>query len=182
MRAFRSGLLIAATSLLPMVALAGPDAFSTGPVIEGYGPSALVEGFTKIPDDMVLKVAFDTAKAGQEGGVNRTLESAARFLNMHGKAGVSPDRIDLAVIIHGPAVMDILKSDAYADRHDGADNVSAPLIKALRKHNVRIIVCGQTAAYRDVAPDDMVPGVEMDLSAMTAHARLQQQGYTLNPF
>jgi hypothetical protein len=28
----------------------------------------------------------------------------------------------------------------------------------------------------------ILPGVEMALSAMTAHALLLQQGYTLNPF
>jgi len=28
----------------------------------------------------------------------------------------------------------------------------------------------------------LLPGVEMALSAMTAHAILQQEGYTLNPF
>jgi len=29
---------------------------------------------------------------------------------------------------------------------------------------------------------DLLPNVEMALSAMTAHALLQQDGYTLNPF
>ncbi|HBH44411.1 MAG TPA: hypothetical protein DDY28_08390, partial [Hyphomonas atlantica] len=43
-------------------------------------------------------------------------------------------------------------------------------------------LCGQTAAYRDVTKADLLPGVEMSLSAMTAHAQLQQDGYTLNPF
>ncbi|VVS99449.1 hypothetical protein ERY430_40383 [Erythrobacter sp. EC-HK427] len=33
-----------------------------------------------------------------------------------------------------------------------------------------------------VEHDDLIEGVEMALSAMTAHALLQQQGYTINPF
>jgi hypothetical protein len=33
-----------------------------------------------------------------------------------------------------------------------------------------------------VKTEDLLPGVEMALSAMTAHALLQQQGYTFNPF
>jgi intracellular sulfur oxidation DsrE/DsrF family protein len=49
-------------------------------------------------------------------------------------------------------------------------------------HGVRFIVCGQSASVYNVAKDDLVPGVEMNLSAMTAHAQLQQQGYTVNPF
>jgi intracellular sulfur oxidation DsrE/DsrF family protein len=47
---------------------------------------------------------------------------------------------------------------------------------------VRIFVCGQSAAYYDVTTNDLLPGVEMALSAMTVHALLQQQGYSLNPF
>ena len=35
---------------------------------------------------------------------------------------------------------------------------------------------------RRVGHEDMLPGVEMALSAMTAHAVLQQAGYRLNPF
>ena len=33
-----------------------------------------------------------------------------------------------------------------------------------------------------VANEDLLPGIEVGLSAMTAHALLQQQGYTVNPF
>tara|TARA_Y100000588_G_scaffold170524_1_gene184375 strand:+ start:507 stop:614 length:108 start_codon:yes stop_codon:yes gene_type:complete len=33
-----------------------------------------------------------------------------------------------------------------------------------------------------VKQQQLIPGVQMALSAMTAHAQLQQQGYTLNPF
>jgi intracellular sulfur oxidation DsrE/DsrF family protein len=43
-------------------------------------------------------------------------------------------------------------------------------------------VCGQSAAFNDVTNEDLLPGVHMALSAMTAHAQLQQEGYTLNPF
>jgi intracellular sulfur oxidation DsrE/DsrF family protein len=161
-------------------AFAGPDDFTTGPVIEDFGPAAAVPGAAPIPGDVRFRVAFDAVDDADE--LNRTLVSAARFLNMNGKAGVGPERIDLAVVIHGGAVMDVLDKEAHAARKDGADNPNAPLVAALRERGVRVIVCGQTAAYRGVAADDLLPGVEMDLSAMTAHARLQQDGFTLNPF
>ena len=47
---------------------------------------------------------------------------------------------------------------------------------------VHIILCWQSVAFYGVSHEDMLPGVEMALSAMTAHAILQQEGYTLNPF
>ena len=39
-----------------------------------------------------------------------------------------------------------------------------------------------SAAAYGVAKGDLIPGVELALSAMTAHAQLQQAGYTVNPF
>lgn len=47
---------------------------------------------------------------------------------------------------------------------------------------MRVILCGQSAAASGIERVDLLPGVEMALSAMTAHALLQQDGYTLNPF
>ncbi|MEM7727993.1 MAG: DsrE family protein [Pseudomonadota bacterium] len=161
-------------------ALAGPENFETGPVIKNYGPAATVSDIMPVVPGTRFRIAFDAAKDAD--ALNPTLESAARFLNMNAKAGVGPERIDLAVVVHGGAVMDVLDADAHAARKNGAENPNARLVAALREHGVRVIVCGQTAAYRGVVTDDLLPGVEMDMSAMTAHARLQQAGYTLNPF
>lgn len=177
MRAIFIALLL---SLGTSHSFAGPDDFSTGPVIEGFGPAAVIESADPIPDSQTFKIAFDAADDADE--LNRTLVSAARFFNMNGKAGVDPDRIDLAIVVHGGAVMDILSEEAHKKRKDGASNPNAPLVSALFEQNVRIILCGQTAAYRSVSQADLLPGVEISLSAMTAHAQLQQNGYTLNPF
>jgi len=49
-------------------------------------------------------------------------------------------------------------------------------------NQVKVYLCGQSAAYYDVKNTDLYKGVDMALSAMTAHALLQQQGYSLNPF
>ena len=40
----------------------------------------------------------------------------------------------------------------------------------------------QSAAWANVEKADLLPGVKMALSAMDAHAILQHQGYSLNPF
>lgn len=158
-------------------ALAGPDDFVNGPVFSEFGPNAAIVGATAIPAETEFKIAFDTSKAAETGKINRTVESAARFINMHVRAGVPKDQIELAVVIHGKAVKDVI---APADGSDALPSVAA--INALLEHKVRIIVCGQSAAYYDVKTKDLLPGVEMALSAMTTHAILQQDGYTLNPF
>jgi intracellular sulfur oxidation DsrE/DsrF family protein len=157
---------------LPLAAYADLSAFSTGPAIEDFGPVADVDVTYPVPEDAVLRHSFDVGTQAEDGALNRTLESAARFINMHARAGIDLDRIELAVVVHGKAV------------HDVADesSSSAELVAALVEHGVSIIVCGQSAAYYDVSTDELLPGVDMAVSAMTAHALLQQQGYTLNPF
>ena len=170
--------------LLPLLLLAAPAAaqdasvFAPGPLIAEFGPVAAVEGHTPIPDGTEFKVAFDTATAGAAER-NRTLESAARFLNMHAADGVPAEAMRLAVVLHGRAVGDVTTAGGAGD---GSPNPNAALVAALVSHGTRIIVCGQSAAGLGIANDDLLPGVEMSLSAMTAHALLQGEGYTLNPF
>ena len=92
----------------------------------------------------------------------------------------------LAVVFHGKASFDVANSGKYGETYAGEENKpenkNAAIIKALTEHGVRVILCGQSATYYGIKNEDMLPGVEMALSAMTAHAVLQQQGYTLNPF
>lgn len=170
------------TGLLACGLLAGTpvfavqQGFSTGPLIEDYGPHSPVPGAEAIPPDSEFRITFDTAVPAGDGELNRTLVSAARFLNLHAGAGVDPANIHLAVVIHGRAVRDV------AAVADGQSDANAALVAALLAQNVRIHVCGQSAVYYDVSADDLLPGVTMSLSAMTAHALLQQDGYTLNPF
>ena len=158
--------------VLPGLVLADPSSFTTGPVIEDYGPVADVDTTIAIPGDAVFRHSFDVSTRADDGEPNRTLVSAARFINMHARAGVDMDNIKVAVVVHGQAVHDV----------SGESPGSKALVAALVDHGVSIIVCGQSAAYYGVATADLLPGVEMALSAMTAHALLQQQGYTLNPF
>lgn len=158
------------------------SAFTTGPVFEDYGPNAPVEATMDIPEGTEFKVAFDVAAGAEAGELNRTLQSAARFINMHVRAGVPLENIQVAVVVHGKASEDPLSADEYARRRDGAENANIALIAALADKGMRVILCGQSAAAYGISNDMLAPGVEMALSAMTAHALLQQDGYTVNPF
>ena len=173
---------LALSALFVGTVSSGPDDFKTGPVLEAYGKTAPVEADFVIPKRAKLKVAFDVSKEAKAGSVNRSLDSAARFVNMHAASGMKEKNVKAALIIHGPAAIDLTRDARYGAENAGAENASAPLIKALTEHGVRVILCGQTAAYRDIEKADLLPGVEMALSAMTAHAVLQNEGYTLNPF
>ncbi|MBX7536063.1 DsrE family protein [Qipengyuania sp. GH1] len=179
----------AALLYLMAAPLAAQDmsAFETGPVFDGFGPHASVAGVEPFAADTAFAHSFDVAKATEDGARNRGFESAARFINMHVAAGVPEENIRVAVVVHGPAVLDLLNDGGWSARQlataEGSlDNPSGPMVRAMLDHGVRFIVCGQSAAAQGVTPDQLIEGVEMDLSAMTAHARLQQEGYTVNPF
>ena len=176
----RNSLLLPLCLLLTATAACAQDssaesAFSTGPVIADYGPAAVIDADFKIPEGTKFKVSYDTIKTTEPGEINRSLNTLARFLNMHAKAGVAEEDMELAIVFHSKAVIDLTNAARYGEEFDGAENANAEIIKALLDKNVRIIVCGQSAAYHDVKNEDLLPGVEMALSAMTAHAVLHNR-------
>ena len=101
----------AALFTLAMPALAGPEAFQPGTVVPDYGKVAMIDGVT-LPADTVMKVAFDIGQAGPEDGISRSLETPARFLNMHAAAGVDPANLHVALIVHGAAGKDLMRHAA----------------------------------------------------------------------
>ena len=178
-------LITAACLLSSIPALAGPDAFKQGQTIPEFGKIAQVKVDQPVYKHHKFKVVFDVSKQADAGELNRNLVSAARFINMHTAASIKEKNIKLAIVIHGGATKDVTKEAYYSDSQEGDDkkeNANAALIKALVEHGVEFYVCGQSAAYYDVDNTDLLPDVKMALSAMTAHALLQQKGYTLNPF
>lgn len=154
--------------------------FSAGPVFDDYGKKVTVKG-VKFDSTAQFKVAFDVASGAEQGTLNRKFDSLARFINMHVASGVPRENIELALVVHGGATLDLLNNVTYNLRK-GSDNVNLPLVMALAQNNVRVIVCGQSAAGHGISEDQFFDGVEIALSAMSAHALLQQNGYTLNPF
>ncbi|MCE9686451.1 DsrE family protein [Shewanella sp. AS16] len=185
MKLMRSTLVLGLGLLLsPLTAMAGLDAFQPGPVFKTYGRIAKVDTSWGIPQGMKFKVVFDMSKAAQAGELNPGLDSMARFINMHVAAGVKPEDIELAMVVHGAAVVDLSNQAFYARQHDGSDkvNANAALIKALSAQGVHFYVCGQSAAYYGLGREALLLSVDMALSAMTAHAVLAGSGYSLNPF
>lgn len=173
--------------LLPLLAIAQPasaqmENFKTGPVFGDFGPTAPVQQSEPVAKEAVFTIAFDVAKAADPDKINRTIESAARFINMHVAAGVPEENIHLAIVVHGGASLDLTSQEFFARHKDGAQNASAAAIAQLQDHGVEFYLCGQSAAAHGISHADLLPGVRMSLSAMTAHALLQQQGYTVNPF
>ena len=155
----------------------------TGPVIDAYGPVYYVpEEPLDLPPDSVLKAAFDIAAAPDEPeSTNHRLETVARYLNMHARAGVDPRQMATAVVLHGRAARSALSPAAFEGRY-GEPHPDAELLDELSRAGVRFIVCGQSAAAFGFRHDELAAGVEVSLSALTALVRLQSDGFALIPW
>jgi intracellular sulfur oxidation DsrE/DsrF family protein len=160
--------------------LAKIEDFKDGKVIQSFGKYAPVATAT-VDKNTKMKVAFDVGAPADAGKINRKFDSLARFINMHVAAGVPKENIQLALVVHGKASFDLLDNPTYQKLHK-QDNPNISLLKSLMKNGVRVILCGQTGAAYDIALSQLVEGSEVELSAMTAHALLQQDGYSVNPF
>lgn len=157
------------------------DKFSTGPIFQKFGKHAKVVLSQPLNKKTQFKVAFDVSSRSGEATLNRRFNTLARFINMHVANGVPLENIELALVVHGKAGLDLLHFAAYKKRFS-AGNPSSELVKALLSHNVKIFLCGQSAAHYDIKNGDLIDNVQMALSAMTANAELSQQGFTHNPF
>ncbi|WCL54165.1 DsrE family protein [Gimibacter soli] len=173
-------------ALTALLAIAGPasaiEGFKAGPVIPDFGPIAdNLKPDVATPKDQDYRVSFDIADGATPGEKSRQIETLARFINMMVDAGVPKERLHVAAVFHGGATVDVAKDDYYTANKQAA-NGNAALIAALVEAGAEIYVCGQSATRYGVTNTDLLPGVKMALSAITAHAMLANQGFRTNPF
>jgi intracellular sulfur oxidation DsrE/DsrF family protein len=161
--------------------LAAKNSFTDGPLITGYGKHAKVEQSHALDKNTKLNVAFDVSERTGDKLLNRKFDSLARFLNMHVANGIPAKNIKLALVVHGKAGLDLLSHETYK-KMANRDNPNGVLLDQLMANQVKVYMCGQSAAYMEIASSDLYAGVQMPLSSMTAHALLQKEGYSLNPF
>ena len=157
--------------------------FSKGPVFTEYGAVARVESDLPVGPETHFKVVYNVHEGAEPGEVLRAFDTAARFINMNVAAGVPEKNIAVALVVHGKAGWDLTSDAAYAAHFDGKAqaNASGKLVGQLLAHGVKIYICGQSAKAMGIDRSDLIPGVQVALSAMDAFALLQQQGYVLLP-
>lgn len=170
-----------------MALFIGPLIFAqetaSGPIIKVFGKVYQINSPDfEVDTDMHYKVVFDIESSPKDlNELNSSINTPARFLNMQAQSGVPIENMHLALVIHGDAYKDILRDSAYTERFQ-MNNPNHDLIQALLTSGVEIILCGQTARHRKVSKEDMLPGVQMALSAMNALVQLQRNEYQLIKF
>ena len=155
----------------------------TGNVIPASGKTYAVSNPDfKTNTALVYKAVFDVSKAPEDPSKrNPYAETIARFLNMHEKAGVPQQQLNVRMAMHGQAAYGLLTNAAYKEKF-GVDNPNIALFKALDQAGVEVILCGQTAGSRNITAERRLPLTQVALSAMTILIQSQEEGYHLIAF
>ncbi|MEC3964566.1 DsrE family protein [Flagellimonas halotolerans] len=165
--------------LLIIVAFSGiSQETKSGPIVENYGAVWEIDNPDfKTDKSQAFKVVFDV-KDGPKSDteINKNLNTVARFLNMHAQSGIPASQLKAALIVHGTAARNLLSDDAHKARYK-VENPNRELVEKLLEAGVEIIMCGQSSKTRDLPKEDLIPGIKIALSAMTANIQLQNQGY-----
>ncbi|MGB5171521.1 DsrE family protein [Eudoraea sp.] len=156
---------------------------STGPILEEYGAVWNIPNPTySTPTNKEYKVVFDIMNSPDSPSeLNASIETAARFLNMHAQAGVPKENLKVALVIHNKASKDLLENSFYQKKYK-VNNPNKGLINDLMKADVDIIFCGQSSLSRNIPITETIEGTKLALSAMTALIQLQREGYQLIKF
>ncbi len=169
--------------LFLILALGVAQEKQAGPVLEEYGKVWKVENPDFVTDtSMEYKVVFDIMESPESPAeLNRSIETAARFLNMHAQNKVPKSQLKVALVVHSKASKDVIMNEEYRTRF-GVQNPNYNMINQLMEAGVEVILCGQSSKSRDYPKEELIPGVKLSLSAMTALIQLQNQGYQLIKF
>ena len=186
--------LLTRAAALAVIALAAPTALAaqrpktdpgltpSGPLIQSGGRTVEVKDANfAIPAGHVFKAVYVIDQA-DTSSVSQQLSTIARFFNLHVRHGIPKERLHAAAVVHGSGWMSLLSDSAHAARFAGKVNPSRRLVEELLANGVQLVLCGQTAGFRGVRKEELLPGVQLGISAMTALNVFQAQGYQFNPW
>jgi intracellular sulfur oxidation DsrE/DsrF family protein len=101
-------------------------------------------------------------------------------MNMHGKNGVPLENLDVAVVVHGKALLTVMNDETYQKMH-GIKNPTLALLYDLADAGVKFYACGQSLGFRGLDKSVLAEPVQVGLSAMTMLVTLQADGYAFLP-
>jgi hypothetical protein len=137
--------------------------------VPSAGLPGFIAGMKEVPDPGTdYRLLFDLHQAAPAKGVDPRLQRVARYLNSLAEYGVPPIHRNLVVLVHDAATALVLNDAA---------NPNAALIARMHAAGVQFRVCGQSLLARHLTAAQLLPGVQMDLWALSTLANLQLHGY-----
>ena len=139
-----------------------------GPIIKDFGKVYDIKNpDLNLKKGTTYKVLFDIyTDTDKAGTVNPLINTVARFLNMHGQNNISAKKMKVAFVVHGAAAKNVLKDATYEEKYN-TENPNTAILKALKKADVDIYVCGQSLSARGFDQKEVSKHVQIARSAMT---------------
>ena len=146
--------------------------------IAGQAPAKDIPGAKELPDAKTdYKVVFSVAANAKDDEVHPTLKTIALYLNTLAHNGVPANHRHIVAVFHQGGGDAVLANDVYKARHKDADNPNVAMLKELKQAGVELRVCGQGLLGKKLDPSQVLPGVQVDLWAMTTMVNLQLRGF-----
>jgi len=146
--------------------------------VAGYNAAKDVPGAKELPDPNVdYKVVFSVGAEAKPDEIHPTLKTIALYLNTLAHNGVPAGHRHIAAVFHQGGGDAVLANDVYKARHNGVDNPNVAMLDERRQAGVELRGCGQGLLGKKLEPSQVLPGVQVDLWAMTTMVNLQLRGY-----
>jgi intracellular sulfur oxidation DsrE/DsrF family protein len=127
---------------------------------------------------LLMEVVLWSRDSAAKKEINGGLAEVGRLINLHIAAGVPIENIQVAIIIHGPALNVLLSNEAYQKKFK-TNNPNLDILKQFSALGVKMMACGQAMAYFNYDRKDMIPEVKTTLSAKVILSSYQLKGYVL---
>ena len=159
------------------------EEISKGPILKEFGNVYEIENpDLLLENNKTYKVIFDVYTNGENiEKINPSINTVARFINMHAQTGIKLKDMEIVLVLHGKATKNVLNDDAFMKKYK-TENPNSKLIAALKEVGVKTYVCGQSLTYHGFQKNDLSKNVGMSLSALTALVYYQTKGYQLISF
>ena len=153
------------------------------PVVKNYGGIFEVPDAVEKPDPTLdYKIVIELVTGSEKPAVfNASLHNIARLVNLHVIGGVSKEKLNVVVAIHGEATYTVMNNEAYNDKYKDR-NPNLELYRQLAEAGVQFFVCGQSLIAREIDRTKMVPEVKIAISMLTTLTTYQLKGYAVLKF
>ncbi len=156
---------------------------SKGPVFKDFGDVYRIKDPDLLLDKhKVYSVIFDVySDAKNNDEINPSINTVARFINMHIQNEIDLKDLEIVLVLHGKATKNALNNTSYYKKY-AINNPNSKILAALNKADVKTYVCAQSLTYHGFDKKDLSINVELSLSALTALVYYQTKGYQLITF
>lgn len=117
----------------------------------------------------------DSAKLAKN---NAALADIGRVVNLHIASHIPLRNLQLVAAVHGPSVFSLLNDAAYEQRFH-RKNPNITLIHELQDAGMKFIACGQAMGFLDVKKADLLPGINVAMTAQTIITSYEMKGFVV---